>query len=96
VLFVVPMMNFGDGASHTVEFSPALPYHAAFFPVARLPRIPTENRRKEQDLGVVGPPQTRQPQVGMLRLPPSICSATTTWHSTTIAVKFGLKACACT
>ena len=23
--------NFGDGAGHIVEFSPALPYHGAFF-----------------------------------------------------------------
>ncbi len=25
------MMNFGDGESQTVEFSPALPNHGAFF-----------------------------------------------------------------
>ncbi len=25
------MMNFGDGDSQMVEFSPALPYHGAFF-----------------------------------------------------------------
>ena len=24
-------MNFGDGHAQTVEFSPALPYHGAFF-----------------------------------------------------------------
>ena len=25
------MMNFGEGESQMVEFSPALPYHGAFF-----------------------------------------------------------------
>jgi hypothetical protein len=25
------MMNFGDGESQTVEFSPAFPYHGVFF-----------------------------------------------------------------
>jgi hypothetical protein len=25
------MTNFGDGAAQMVEFSPALPYHGAFF-----------------------------------------------------------------
>ncbi len=31
LLVGAPIMNFGEGESHTVEFSPALPNHAAFF-----------------------------------------------------------------